>query len=125
MKKNDHKYQQSSIFYGNVLVAIICIPFLFSIENLIFGDLWMVSFLGVFQLAIAYAFFTSGLKRIIAVEASIISMIEPVFNPVWVFLGYGEVPAVTSILGGLVILGAIVSRTLIAGAPFVKGKSNN
>ena len=122
MKKNDHRYQQSSIFYGNVLVAIVCIPFLFSIEVLTFSDLWMVTFLGVFQIAIAYAFFASGLKRVIAVEASIISMAEPVFNPVWVFLGYGEVPTVTAIIGGLIILAAIVSRTLIAGVPFLKAK---
>ena len=85
----------------------------------------MVIFLGVFQIAMAYAFFASGLKLIIAVEASIISMIEPAFNPVWVFPGYGKVPAITSILGGLLIFVAIVARTLMAGAPFVKGKFNN
>jgi drug/metabolite transporter (DMT)-like permease len=77
----------------------------------------MVTFLGVFQIAIAYAFFASGLKRIFAVEASIISMVEPVFNPVWVFFGYGEIPSVTAIIGGLIILGAIVVRSLITGAP--------
>ena len=125
MKKNDHKFQQSSIFIGNVLVAIVCIPFLFSLQVLTLSNLWMVLFLGVFQIAIAYAFFTSGLKRIIAVEASIISMIEPVFNPVWVFFGYGETPAITAIIGGSIIIVAIVVRTLIAGAPFLKGKINN
>ncbi|NUM62624.1 MAG: EamA family transporter, partial [Ignavibacteriaceae bacterium] len=51
MKQNDHKYQQSSIFWGNVLVAMICIPFLTSIELISFSDVWMVSFLGVFQIA--------------------------------------------------------------------------
>lgn len=113
MKQNDHKYQQSSIFWGNVLVAMICIPFLTSIELISFSDLWMVSFLGVFQIAIAYAFFASGLKRIYAVEASIISMVEPVLNPVWVFIGYGEVPSLEAIIGGLIILTAIVVRSLI------------
>jgi drug/metabolite transporter (DMT)-like permease len=117
MKKNDQRYQQSSIFYGNILVSLICFPFLFSIEVVTFSDLWMVTFLGVFQIAIAYAFFASGLKRIFAVEASIISMVEPVFNPVWVFFGYGEIPSVTAIIGGLIILGAIVVRSLITGAP--------
>lgn len=113
MKQNDHKYQQSSIFWGNVLVAMICIPFLTSIELISFSDLWMVSFLGVFQIATAYAFFASGLKRVIAVEASIISMVEPVLNPVWVFIGYGETPSITAIIGGLIILTAIVVRSLI------------
>ncbi len=115
MKRNNQQYQQSSIFYGNILVALICIPFISSIETLATSDLWMVSFLGIFQIAVAYAFFASGLKRIQAVEASIISMVEPVLNPVWVLIGYGEVPSFTAIIGGLIILGAIIVRSLIAG----------
>jgi DME family drug/metabolite transporter len=122
MKRNDQKYQQSSIFWGNILVALICIPFLSSLNMISFSDLWMVSFLGVFQIAVAYAFFASGLKRIIAVEASIISMVEPVLNPVWVLIGYGEIPSVTAIIGGLIILTAIIVRSLITGAPIIKRK---
>lgn len=124
MKMNDPKYQQSSIFYGNILVAIISIPFLFSLEYLTIKDLSMLAFLGVFQIAIAYAFFSSGLKRILAVEASIIAMIEPVLNPVWVFIGYGETPTLTAIIGGLIILGAIVVRSLITQTPSLKQKFN-
>jgi drug/metabolite transporter (DMT)-like permease len=126
MKNNDPKYQQSSIFYGNILVAIISIPFLFSLEVLKADDLWMVSFLGVFQIAIAYAFFSSGLKRVYAVEASIIAMIEPVLNPVWVFIGYGETPTIFAIIGGIIIIAAITIRTFIAGSyVFKKMFSNN
>ena len=124
MKKNDPKYQHSSIFYGNILVAIISIPFLFSLEVLTTNDFMMLAFLGVFQIAIAYAFFSSGLKRIYAVEASIIALIEPVLNPVWVFIGYGEVPTLTAIIGGLIILGAIVVRSLITQTSTLKRKFN-
>ena len=124
MKKNDAKFQHSSIFYGNVLVAIVSIPFLFSLETLKSSDLWMVTFLGVFQIAFAYAFFSAGLKRIYAVEASIISMIEPVLNPVWVFIGYGEVPSITAIIGGLIILGSIIIRSVITGASTIRTKFN-
>jgi len=124
MKKIEPQYQQSSIFWGNIIVAIVCIPFLASLEVIYFSDIWMVTFLGVFQIAFAYAFFASGLKRVIAVEASIISMVEPVFNPVWVFLGYGETPTIYSIIGGLIILGAIVVRTLVTGSPIIKRKFN-
>jgi drug/metabolite transporter (DMT)-like permease len=91
-------------------------------EVVAFSNLWMVAFLGVFQIAIAYAFFASGLKRVAAVEASIISMIEPVFNPVWVFIGYGEVPVVTAIIGGLIILSTIIVRTILTGVPLLKGR---
>lgn len=124
MKQNEQKYQQSSIFWGNILVALICFPFLSSLEVIYFSDLWMVSFLGIFQIAIAYAFFASGLKRIYAVEASIISMIEPVLNPVWVFIGYGETPSVTAITGGIIILCAIIVRSLITQTPMIRKKFN-
>lgn len=124
MKKNYPKFQNSSIFYGNVLVAIISIPFLFSLETLKTDDFLMVTFLGVFQIALAYAFFSAGLKRIFAVEASIISMIEPVLNPVWVFIGYGEIPSVTGIIGGIIILTSITVRSLIAGKSKIRTKFN-
>jgi DME family drug/metabolite transporter len=124
MKKNEPRFQNSSIFYGNVLVAIISIPFLFSLETLKTDDFLMVTFLGVFQIAFAYAFFSAGLKRIYAVEASIISMIEPVLNPVWVFIGYGEIPSVTGIIGGIIILTSITIRSLIAGRSIIRTKFN-
>lgn len=115
MKKNDRKYQQSSIFLGNIIVTLICLPSIFAIDDLVFSDLWMVSFLGVFQIAIAYAFFSFGLKRVLAVEASIISMVEPVLTPFWVFIGYGEVPATTAIIGGFIIIVVISVRTIQMG----------
>ena len=122
MRKNDKEYQQSAIFYGNIIVAVICIPFILELETISFNDLWMVSFLGVFQIAAAYAIFTYGIKRILAVEASIISMLEPVLNPVWVFLGYGEVPTTFAIIGGLIIISAISLRTVAAGSDIIKRK---
>lgn len=124
MKKNEPQYQQGSIFLGNVIVAIVCFPFITSLEMLTFSDLWMVTFLGVFQIALAYAFFASGLKRIYAVEASIIAMVEPVLNPVWVFIGYGETPSLTAIFGGLIILGAIIVRSLITNGQTLRRKFN-
>ena len=122
MKKNDKQYGEASIFYGNIIVALICTPFVTEVRELSFNNLWMLVFLGVFQIAFAYALFSYGIKKILAVEASIISMLEPVLNPVWVFIGYGEVPSVYAIIGGLIIISAITIRTLLAGAPTLKRK---
>lgn len=122
MKKNDPQYGESSIFYGNVIVALFCIPFITDMNSISLQDFAMVSFLGVFQIAFAYALFSYGLKRIIAVEASIISMFEPVLNPIWVFIGYGEVPSFYAIIGGIIIITAITVRTLISNSDFIKTK---
>ena len=73
----------------------------------------MVSFLGVFQIAFAYAFFASGLKRVFAVEASIISMVEPVFNPFGFFLVMGKFHHLTAILGGSIIIFAVVIEDIL------------
>ena len=120
MRKNSKEYQQSSIFYGNIFVTIICIPFILDLKPLSFNDIWMVTFLGVFQIAFAYALFSYGLKRILAVEASIISMFEPVLNPVWVLIGYGEMPSFFASIGGGIIITAIFARTLFDNSEFIK-----
>ncbi len=39
-------------------------------------------------------------------------MLEPVFNPVWVYLGTGEHPGPWALTGGVVVVGAIALRTL-------------
>jgi drug/metabolite transporter (DMT)-like permease len=122
MRKNKPEYQFSSIFYGNVLVALICIPFILDIPALHFSDLWMVAFLGIFQIGIAYAIFSYGLKKVYAIEASLIGMIEPVLNPVWVFFGYGEEPSFMAIIGGLIIITTISLRAFIFDSAVMKAR---
>ena len=122
MRKNKHEYHFSSIFYGNVIVAIVCSPYVFSMSSISFSNLWMVSYLGIFQIGLAYTFFSFGLKRVLAIEASLISLVEPVLNPVWVFIGYGEVPAVMAIIGGIIIISAITIRTIIVETPLMKAR---
>ncbi len=122
MRKNDHKYHFSSIFYGNIIVAIICIPYVYSMQTMSFSNLWMVVFLGVFQIGLAYTFFSYGLKRILAIEASLLSLVEPVLNPFWVFIGYGEIPSLMAIIGGIIIIAAITARTIILETPMLKSR---
>lgn len=114
MKKNEGKFGEASIFYGNILVSLFCIPFIVELQSVSISDLAMVFFLGVFQIAIPYALFSYGIQRIKAVEASIISMFEPVLNPIWVFLGYGEIPKLNAIIGGIIIISAITIKTIIS-----------
>lgn len=122
MRKNRPEFQFSSIFYGNVLIALICLSSLFSIEYFTLPDFGMIAFLGIFQIGIAYAIFSYGLKRVYAIEASLISMIEPVLNPVWVFIGYDEIPAFMSIVGGIIIVSAISIRAFILESPTIQNK---
>jgi drug/metabolite transporter (DMT)-like permease len=75
-------------------------------------DLVILALLGTIQLATAYVLFVRGIRHVPAAEASLVSMLEPIANPVWVFLAFGERPTGHALVGGAVVLAAIAGRTL-------------
>jgi DME family drug/metabolite transporter len=75
------------------------------------GDFTRLLYLGIIQIGIAYALFTYGISHVRAIDATLIAMVEPVLNPVWVFLGVGERPANFAIIGGMIILSLSIFRT--------------
>lgn len=77
-------------------------------------DLSGLLFLGVVQIGVAYVLFGFGMAHVQAIEASLIGMIEPVLNPVWVFLALGERPGPWAIAGGAVIIAAVTVRSVIS-----------
>lgn len=104
-----------TVIQGNLLVAAICLPIIAG-KPLPDGHQAMaLLFLGVFQLGIAYMLFTSGLREISATAAMITSMLEAVFNPVWVFLGVGERPSAFALAGAGIILGVVAWYTFRSG----------
>jgi drug/metabolite transporter (DMT)-like permease len=113
MRNNKHEYQFSTIFYGNIIIILFCFPSVLTLQAFSLKDFSMIAFLGIFQIGIAYAIFTYGLKRVFAIEASLISMIEPALNPVWVVLWYGEVPSFFAIVGAIIIITTIGLRTFL------------
>jgi drug/metabolite transporter (DMT)-like permease len=76
------------------------------------NDLLMVGFLGVVQIGIAYSLFTFGLSHVRALDALLLSMLEPVLNPIWVYLGLGETPTKYAIIGGAIILALVAIRAI-------------
>lgn len=103
----------AAIFWGNVLVMCIGLPSFWHAAPPTLTEHSMLLFLGIIQMGLGYILFTYGLKRISATEASLISMLEPLFNPVWVLIGYGEVPSTLAVVGGLVIIGALMGRIIL------------
>ncbi|MBI4856038.1 MAG: DMT family transporter [Acetobacterium woodii] len=69
-------------------------------------------FLGVFQIGIAYLFFSGGVRLISPLKASILSLAEPILNPIFVFFFVGETPSFLSLTGFAVILMGI-SLTMV------------
>ncbi len=104
----------SSVFYGNIIAIFVMLPFVVSNPSVWSGkDVFAVVVLGVFQIGLAYFLFTYGVTHgVRSLDASIIGFIEPLLNPVWVFLIIGEKPSSWAIAGGLVIISAVIFHTL-------------
>ena len=77
-------------------------------------DLAALAFLGVVQIGLAYVLFGLGIAHVRALEALLIGMLEPVLNPVWVFLALGEAPGWWAVLGGAIIVTAVGARTVVS-----------
>ena len=104
----------SSVIYGNLLLVVITAPVgLAAFKEVSARDVVSVIFLGVFQLGVAYTLFTLGMARgVRSLDASIVCYIEPLLNPVWVFLVLGERPSGWALMGGAIIIAAVVAHTI-------------
>lgn len=104
----------SSVFYGNLFACLVMLPFIIPNPSDWTGtDVFSVVFLGVFQIGLAYFLFTYGVAHgVRSLDASIIGFIEPLLNPVWVYLIIGEKPSGWAIFGGAIIIFAIILHTL-------------
>src|SRR5450759_1722321 len=67
--------------------AALALPFAWGHLALDSRGVGLVLFLGVVQMGISYVLFVRGLRVVPAAEASLIGMLEPMFNPLWAFLG--------------------------------------
>jgi drug/metabolite transporter (DMT)-like permease len=100
-----------NVFWGGILTAIISIPFMFQAVPSTKSMVGLI-LLGVFQLGLSYVLYSRAIKRITALEATFLSLAEPLLNPVWVFITVGEIPGKLSMLGGAVVLIAVTVSCL-------------
>ena len=102
------------VFFGNLLTAILCLPFMFSGFNETVAVDWLIIFgLGVVQLGLPYILYTLALRYVHAIDAILVSMIEPILNPIWVFLFVGERIGEWAVYGGALVLFGSLGRALM------------
>lgn len=103
-----------SIILGNLIAGAIGLPFMLTSPPPDAAGFGALLVLGVFQLGLPYLLYAYSIKRVTALEAVLIPVIEPVLNPVWVLFFLGERPGPLALVGGAIVLGAVVVRALIA-----------
>lgn len=98
---------------GCLLSAVIAIPLYGDFLPIDNKSLAAVLLLGIFQVGLAYVLFSKGSKLTTAVNASIISLLEALLNPLWVFLFSGEKISRYALMGGCIILLSVVCNILL------------
>ncbi len=103
-----------SCFWGNIVTAAIGLPFILREGVPGTADLAGILLLGLFQLGLSYILYSRAIRHVTALDAILIPVIEPLLNPVFVMIAFGEFPGPFSAIGGAVILAAVIFRSLSA-----------
>ena len=104
--------QVETIILGNSLATLIGLPFLF-MNPMSLPALPPVIFLGAFQIALPYILFAKASERASTLDLALIPIIEPLLNPLWVFLVTNEQPAALTYVGGAILLAVISLRSIV------------
>ena len=103
----------AAVACGNFLAFLIALPPSLPLRSISVEDGAMVAFLGIFQIGLAYVLLTRGMRRVPALEASLLLLVEPVLNPVWAYFFHREIPTRWAILGGIIVLGTTTAKTFL------------
>ena len=103
---------------SQVLVVAVCAPFV-SLGSVTGSDWAILAALGVGQMGLGLAFLTIGARLIPPAQVALISLLEVVLGPLWVWLAYGERPSAATLVGGAVVVAAVVVQAV---GPFPAGR---
>ena len=113
LRKQKDESPLESLILGNILTGIIGLPFI--IDSGIPSQQSMIALivLGVFQLGLPYILYSKAIKHVSALDAVLIPVLEPILNPIWVFLLLGESIGIWPMIGGAIIIIAITIRAIL------------
>lgn len=110
MRKQKSESPIQSILLGNILTFLITFPFMFRQPPTEYSDWTALLILGIFQLGISYILYSEAIKYVTALSSILITMIEPILNPIWVFIIVGEIPGPWALVGGMIVIGTVTFR---------------
>ncbi len=101
-----------SFMLAQLIATVFGAPFVFFTSDGIPGikSFIFLILLGCVQMGFANIAYSIGIKKVRALSASLITMIEPLMNPVWVFIFVHELPGFLCILGGILIIACVILR---------------
>ena len=106
--------RMNGIFWGNLFTAICGIPFVFITKAPVEAEhLMYILILGIVQLGIPYILLVQASRTCPPLTCSLLGMLEPLLNPLWVFIFDGEKPGMLSFIGAAVVLVTITVWSIV------------
>jgi drug/metabolite transporter, DME family len=102
----------AAVAIGNLIALAVGLPMALPVSSSTAVDWAVIVYLGVFQIGLAYAFLSSAIRHVRALDASLLLLAEPVLSPLWAWLVHGEQPGLWSMAGGALILAATTWKAL-------------
>lgn len=102
--------RMTGILVAHILTAVIGLPLGFATYETVVTnqDIFLILILGIVQLGIPYVLYALAASKISPLSCSLIGMIEPLLNPIWVAIFYGEIPGMFSFIGGIVVISSVI-----------------
>jgi drug/metabolite transporter (DMT)-like permease len=94
---------------SNVLGSIVSIPFAHGIASVTGTDLVILALFGFFQVGLGLSLFVLGSRLLPSGQASLIATLETPLMPFWVWLAFQEIPGLRALLGGVLVMGAVIA----------------
>ena len=109
-KKSNIDFMPSTFLAG---ILIIVIGLFFIEEHTISSrDLFIVLFMGAFQVGLGFLLITVGSRYIPPHRAALYVLLEPILAPIWAWIGIGEQPTIIELLGGLIVFSFVAWRLI-------------
>jgi drug/metabolite transporter (DMT)-like permease len=104
------------MFYQITVAAVLLLPFVTRGIDLVTENRWIyIILLGVVFTSLAHTLFVSSLRTIKASTAGMIASMEPIYGMFFAALVLSEIPAVKTVAGGIIVVGAAVYTSIRAG----------
>jgi drug/metabolite transporter (DMT)-like permease len=102
----------ATLVFGNLLTCLVAAPMTLPFGPVPVRDGLALVYLGTVQIPVAYLLFARGVRGVPALTTSLLMLLEPVLNPLWVWLFHGERPGPTALVGGGLVLVATAVRAV-------------
>lgn len=104
----DDSIRMSGILFAHCIASALGVPIGLAMTTSTTGlEIFYVVILGVFQLGIPYLLYTVASRNCPPLACSLIGMLEPLFNPVWVAIFVGEIPGAFALAGAVIIIAVV------------------